>query len=476
MTFGDRPSIRIRQKLLAKIRHEVHGHLSQSLYHRVLSSLSREPNPLQVQRPGDIQVKISGSATSRLDATTSPFNLFDRTGGVWVVLGNAGSGKTSTLLELAYEAIARAETYGHQPIPLLFDLARWQRKTFLEWLVEQCSRHYQLSRSSARKWIREGKILPILDNLDSLSSDRQNQTLQAIKELQTTLKSPLNLILGARIDSYKRCPTRLKLQGAIWLKPLNAKQIEDYLVRARSRELWNSLREDMALIALARTPLFLNLMTLADEEILIHAWQRIADSEQRYRYLLNAYLRRILSQNIPEDERRWYGKKNEPRPEETKHWLIALAKWMQTQNITRFTVVQLNSLYLQTPEQKRHYQVAVGMVTGILLGILCGGMAALIAVFMEGLALGTIAGLILAVMIIVAIVLKVSLGAIKNAMLHHVLRRYDLIPWNFSRFLNYAASKGFLQRFGSNRTKHDCFQFPHELIQEHFAQIEEFKF
>jgi len=466
MTFGDRQQTRIRHKLLLKVRHDVQAKLSQSLYHQVLTTLSNEQNPSGVRRPGDIQVKLSGSPTTQLDPNTSPFNLFDQTGGVWVVLGNIGSGKTTTLLELADEAIARAQTYSHQPIPLLFDLSQWQKHSLNTWLIGQCVLRYQLPRKLAKKWLSQGQILTILDNLDTLSFDRQNQTLQAIKELQTHTQPPLNLILGSRIDSYKRCPTRLKLQGAVWLKPLNPTQIKDYLFQARSRELWHNLREDGALMALAKTPLFLNLMALADEEILIHAWARIADSEQQYRYLFNAYLRRLLGQESGDRQPQGYRPQKRPKPEETKHWLIALAKWMQKENRTSFAISEVNMGYFQTPEQKRNYQIGLGIATALLFGMIGGVM---IAALVEGLGLGLMIGLMLGVVLAGIGVLTFSLQLLPKFMLRYRLSRENLMPWDDQRFLNYASSKGLIQKIG------DRYQFPHQLIQEHFAQIEEFK-
>ncbi|MDJ1174682.1 NACHT domain-containing protein [Roseofilum capinflatum] len=465
MTFGDRQQTRIRQKLLLKVRHDVQANLSQSLHHQVLTSLSTEPNPLGARRPGDIQVKLSGAPTTQLDPNTSPFNLFDQTGGVWVVLGHIGSGKTTTLLELADEAIARAQTYSHQPIPLLFDLSQWQKYSLNTWLIGQCGLNYQLPRKLAKKWLSQGQILILLDNLDTLSFDRQNQTLQAIKELQSNTEQPLNLILASRIDSYKRSPTRLKLQGAVWLKPLNLPQIKDYLFQARSRELWHNLREDKALMGLAKTPLFLNLMTLADEEILIHAWARISDSEQQYRYLFNAYIRRLLGQESSDLNRKWYRSQQQPKPEETKHWLIALAKWMQKENRTSFAISDVNTGYFQTLEQNRDYQVGVGSATALLFGIVCGGIAALV----EGLGLGLMMGLILGAVLAAIGILSFSLRLLPKFMLRYRLYRENLMPWDFQRFLNYCSSKGLLQKIG------DRYQFPHQLIQEHFAQIEELK-
>ncbi|MBP0015134.1 MAG: NACHT domain-containing protein [Roseofilum sp. SBFL] len=465
MTFGDRQQTRIRHKLLLRVRHDVQAHLSQSLHHQVLTALSNEPNPLGVGRPGDIQVKLSGSPTTQLDPSTSPFNLFDQTGGVWVVLGNIGSGKTTTLLELADEAIARAQTYNHQPIPLLFDLSQWYKYTLSAWLIEQSFLNYELPRKVAKKWLFQGQILVILDNLDTLSFDRQNQTLQAIKELRANTQQSLHLILGSRIDSYKRCPTRLKLQGAVWLKPLNPTQIKDYLFQARSRELWHSLHEYKGLMSLATTPLFLNLMTLADEEILIHAWARISDSEQQYRYLFNAYLRRLLAQDLPSDERQWYRSEQRPKPEETKHWLIALAKWMQKENRTNFASVDVNAGYFQAPEQNRHYHIGVGIATALLFGAICG---VIIAALVEGLGLGLMISLILGT-VLAGLGILISLSSLRKFMLRYQLYREDLMPWDNQRFLNYASSKGLIQKIG------DRYQFPHQLIQEHFAQIEEFK-
>lgn len=465
MTFGDRQQTRIRHKLLLRVRHDVQAQLSQSLHHQVLTTLSNEPNPSGVRRPGDIQVKLSGSPTTLLDPTTSLFNLFDRTGGIWVVLGNIGSGKTTTLLELADEAVARAQTYSHQPIPLIFDLSQWQKNTLNTWLIDQCFLNYKLPRKIAKKWFSQGNILVILDNLDTLSFDRQNQTLQAIKELRANTQEALNLVLGSRIDSYKRCPTRLKLQGAVWLKPLNATQIKEYLFQARSRELWHNLSEDKSLMMLAKTPLFLNLMTLADEEILIHAWARISDSEQQYRYLFNAYLRRLLAQEIPQNQRQWYRSQEQPKPEETKHWLIALAKWMQKENRTSFVISDVNRGYFQTLEQNRDYQVGLGSATALLFGIICGCIAALV----EGLGLGLMMGLIVGAVLAAIGILSFSLRLLPKFMLRYRLYREDLMPWDYQRFLNYASSKALIQKSG------DRYQFPHQLIQEHFAQIEEFK-
>jgi predicted NACHT family NTPase len=48
--------------------------------------------------------------------------VFDDMGGELLILGAPGSGKTTTLLELAGELLARAEAEDGQPIPVVFNL------------------------------------------------------------------------------------------------------------------------------------------------------------------------------------------------------------------------------------------------------------------------------------------------------------------------------------------------------------------
>ena len=58
-----------------------------------------------------------------------------------------------------------------------------------------------------------------------------------------------------------------------------------------------------------------------------------------------------------------------------------------------------------------------------------------------------------------------AIPGIQHLILHFILWRQGHIPWNYARFLHYAADKTFLQQVGKR-----C-RFPNYLVQEHFAQI-----
>src|SRR5687767_2494193 len=55
--------------------------------------------------------------------------VFDAAGGKLLILGAPGSGKTTVLLQLLRELVARAETGDDRPVPVLLNLAPWEANT-----------------------------------------------------------------------------------------------------------------------------------------------------------------------------------------------------------------------------------------------------------------------------------------------------------------------------------------------------------
>ncbi len=58
-----------------------------------------------------------------------------------------------------------------------------------------------------------------------------------------------------------------------------------------------------------------------------------------------------------------------------------------------------------------------------------------------------------------------GLACIQHFVLRFILQRSGAIPWNYAQFLNYATELGFLKREGGR------YQFIHDSMQEHFAQM-----
>jgi predicted NACHT family NTPase len=407
---------RKRQQLLAAVSQEVTARLKQSWHSAVLVNLVEEQE-LQLVRP-DADVKIGDSPRFQLQPEDSIAKVFEDTGNKLLILGGAGAGKTTMLLELALELCQRAESDPGAGVPVVLRLSFWKNdQPVAEWLVAELKSKYGLPADLGRRWLNGGELLLLLDGLDELEASRQEKCIEAINQLLEENPQPAQVAVCTRYNEYKNCQSRLRLNGAIFLRPLTDAQIRTYLVAARSRELWYNIESEPQLLALARTPLLLSVMTLAYEEILIHSWKRLTSKEELRQYLFNAYIRRMLGREI--------NPRKQPSSEKTRHWLIWLAQRMEQENQAEFLIEKMHPDWLQTPTQKRLYRMVAALAGGFIPG----------------------------------------LAFMRHFVLRLILWRSGYIPWNYARFLNYAAQRLFVQRAGKR------YQFTHKLLQEHFAEM-----
>lgn len=94
---------RNRQALLNKVRNYwVKGVLETSLHNRVLIELSLEERPQAIAHPWNLTLETVDEPQKLLPHGTKLIDLFDSIGEgrTLLILGNPGSGKTTTLLEL----------------------------------------------------------------------------------------------------------------------------------------------------------------------------------------------------------------------------------------------------------------------------------------------------------------------------------------------------------------------------------------
>jgi predicted NACHT family NTPase len=412
----ERQIFRKRQQLLAAVSQEVTARLKQSWHSAVLVNLVEEQE-LQLVR-ANADVKIGDGSRFQLQPEDSIAKVFDDTGNKLLILGGAGAGKTTMLLELARSLCQRAESDTGAGVPVVLHLSSWKNDQPVgEWLVAELKSKYGLRADLGRRWLNGGELLLLLDGLDELEASRQEKCIEAINQLLEENPQPAQVAVCTRYNEYKNCQSRLRLNGAIFLRPLTDAQIRTYLVAARSRELWYNIESEPQLLALARTPLLLSVMTLAYEEILIHSWKRLTSKEELRQYLFNAYIRRMLGREI--------NPRKQPSSEKTRHWLIWLAQRMEQENQAEFLIEKMHPDWLQTPTQKRLYRMVAALAGGFIPG----------------------------------------LAFMRHFVLRLILWRSGYIPWNYARFLNYAAQRLFVQRAGSR------YQFTHKLLQEHFAEM-----
>ena len=443
-----------RDRLLEEVKQEVQAGLAQSLHAAVLANLSQHSPPTGGNRCWDVEVKAGNRPRFGLPPKASVAKVFDRAGGKLVILGATGSGKTTTLLELARVLVSRAQKDANLPVPVLFELGSWKAESgaIADWLIAQLQFKYRISPAVGKKWLAEQKLLPLLDGLDEVETHRQNICIQAINQFVESEFKPKHLVACSSFEAYKNCDTRFRLQAAVLLKPLTETQIQNYLLEARSRELWYSIEREPELLKLAKVPLLLSMMALAYEDILIESWKRITSAEEQRKYLLTAYIRHQMTREVKQ-----YPRGKELRPEQIRHWLGWLARRMEQQGIQEFYLDRIPSSWLQTDEERRKYQLGVKLVGG-LIWVLLGLIATLVS--------GSIWGLIAGVVAAVISAFLPGIPGIERFILHLVLWSKGYIPWDYRRFLDAATDRLLLQKTGALR-----YRFIHDLLQKHFAEI-----
>jgi hypothetical protein len=207
-------------RLLDEVKDEVAGRLAQSLPKVGAINLLKEEQPQQVKPPLYAEVKIRNQRSTPLPPETGIFEVFDQDAiaGKLLILGAPGAGKTTTLLQLAWELVARAETDASKPIPVLCNLFSWKddNQTLASWLVAELKLKYGVRKDIAERWLDERCLLPLLDGLDELEPTRQEKCVQTINQFQQDYR-PKHLVVCCRLPEYENYGTKLQLHGAIYL-------------------------------------------------------------------------------------------------------------------------------------------------------------------------------------------------------------------------------------------------------------------
>src|SRR5262249_39680902 len=118
-----------RRRMLQRVRRTwVEGFLEASLHGAVLQTLELEERPEAVPDRWGMVVQQAKRAVQMLPPNTSILQVFDELGGELLIVGEPGSGKTITLLELTRSLLDRAERDEGLPMPIVFPLAPWAAK------------------------------------------------------------------------------------------------------------------------------------------------------------------------------------------------------------------------------------------------------------------------------------------------------------------------------------------------------------
>lgn len=246
-----------------------------------------------------------------------------------LILGGAGSGKSTQLYLLDMHLVADARAILEEPwrnrprfwrrqlnrllfwryrppnyqiprLPVMLDLSTWPtaHAPLDQWIIDATVRDYGIHRAAAKAWMRDGKFLPLLDGLDVLETDQQPECINEINSyLERDSSRPL--VVCCRVDEYQeivqgdetRAGQPLKLRHALLLEVVDA---EDVRKELRSKpDLIRDINKDPELLEILRNPLLLSLCLLN-----LHTLQKPEDGEWSS-VLFKGYVENVVRIDTP---------------------------------------------------------------------------------------------------------------------------------------------------------------------------------
>ncbi len=355
---------RHRQILLNKVKNYwVKGVLETSLHGVALIELGLENRFDALDRPWGMLWETFAQARQSIPKNTRIADLFQQMGAgrSLLILGEPGSGKTTTLLELARDLLQEAKLDINQPIPVVFNLSAWtnEKITIADWLVRELNTKYQVSKEIGKTWIKNQQLLLLLDGLDEVLAERRDVCVEAINKFCQEF-GETEIVVCSRIQDYEALSHRFRFQSAVFIQPLTLEQVQQYLQNAGSElgAVQTALQGETTIQELAKSPLLLNIMTLAYQGMSITDLLEMSLSERR-QHLFDKYIQRMLDRRM---SKRLYSN------EKVIYWLSWLAQRLKTQSQTVFLIERMQPSWLQNSWQKCLYIVNILFVF-ILLGL-----------------------------------------------------------------------------------------------------------
>ncbi|MEM7129277.1 MAG: CHAT domain-containing protein [Chloroflexota bacterium] len=281
----------------------IEGVLEHSLFLQTLHDLGMETMGDAVENPWGTHLEQPGQPSRLLARGQSIVDVFDEHGGSLLILGEPGSGKTTTMLDLLRTLLQCIETateqVSPQPVPVVFNLSTWSPDFALleDWMAEQVRLQYQIPRAASQSLLTAGHILPLLDGLDETGGDIRPPCVEAINNYVLE-RNLTGLVVCCRLKEYTTLPVRLALNTAVRLTELSDEQVDIYLDSAGEQltGLRNLLRRETAMRFDARSPLWLNLMMRAYHGLSVVdlAQEGERSAADRRRALMDAYMARMF--------------------------------------------------------------------------------------------------------------------------------------------------------------------------------------
>ena len=306
---------------------------------------------------------IAQSPVESFDPNVPIDQLFEYAERSLLILGDAGSGKSTTLLELAEYLLKKSESSSRESVPVLLHLSTWtrQHRSFEKWIVQELNAKYQIPQHIGREFVDERRLVLLLDGMDEVRTADQQGCIEALNDFLSRFMPP-GVVVCARYTEYSATGSKLRMHGAMLLKPLTPEQIMDSITGSTGarRPLIEALGKHEALLELASCPLMLSMMKVSFDDSdpeSIHGFSTIESAREN---LFDAFVddafrtKHVSTSNYSRGE--------------TVSWLSWIAKQMQHRNQSVFVLDELQPEWFTSLSQKLIYLVSLSLILGAISG------------------------------------------------------------------------------------------------------------
>ena len=249
-------------------RHWIQGVLEPSLGGGELLALRFRPRPDLVPNPFSELINPVPDAVADAHATDAAQDLpalFEQSAHRLLLLGEPGAGKTTSLLVLTRDLLARHAADAAEPVPLVLHLGSWRPAAgrLSDWLLAEMNLRYRLPLAVGRALLHDACVLPMLDGLDELPERYLHPCVDALQDWVREEAAPGFVVCCRRAD-YERLDARLAVAGAAEIAPLDGSGLEA-LFRAQgySGAVRDRLAAGTDLDRLGPTPLLAKMLAAA---------------------------------------------------------------------------------------------------------------------------------------------------------------------------------------------------------------------
>jgi len=331
-----------------------------------LLMLGKKTVPDAVEHPWKVVLGSAEQVGEEIPSDKNIADIFDEMGRLLLILGEPGSGKTTTLLELTRNLIASATTNPTKAIPVVFPLSSWseKRQTIYEWLVEELRTKYYIPPRLGRSFLNNNRLIPLLDGLDEVPVAHQSACVDAINRFARDVGTP-GLVVSCRLAEYRELSNSLAFNGAIHLQTLSVQQIDRHLEERGEEQaaLRTLLDHDHVLQELAASPLMLDVMVTAYQNLPIEMLRddRLNTADARRDNIFQTYVTRMFDRT---------SKNKQPfSREQTLSWMSLLAKNMTLHAQSIFLIERIQPSWLSSRRQIFAYLVISRTAVALLFGL-----------------------------------------------------------------------------------------------------------